>query len=95
MHRRRPIAIKFKDERNTHVFKKELSYLVYEIRYRPKEIVQYNIVTKLNLDQDGTLSVECPHCGASAPLRIKESEVTCKYCGKQYVIPKKILYLIR
>ncbi len=94
MYGRRPIFIKFKNTKHMYEFKKTLSYLVYEIQHRPREVVQYNIVVKFSIDKDGTISVQCPHCGASAPLRIKESEVTCKYCGKQYIIPKKLLDLI-
>jgi uncharacterized Zn-finger protein len=75
-------------------FKRNLSLLVYEVQHRPKEIVSYNIVTEFNLNKDGTISVKCPFCGASAPLHFKESEVVCKYCGKTYVVPKKILELI-
>ncbi|MBO3842206.1 MAG: hypothetical protein FGF48_07305 [Candidatus Brockarchaeota archaeon] len=93
-YRRRPIFIRFNDVSHMYEFKKTLSYLVYEVQHRPKETVQYNIVVKFNIDKDGTISVQCPHCGASAPLRTKESEVTCKYCGKQYIIPKKLLDLI-
>jgi hypothetical protein len=91
--RKRPILIGLK-EFSPHEFKRNLSYLVYEAQHRPKEIVQYNVVTRFDLGKDGTVSVSCPYCGASAPLRSKESEVTCKYCGKQYIIPKKILDLI-
>ncbi|MGC9086922.1 MAG: hypothetical protein ACP5IT_12085 [Thermoproteota archaeon] len=75
-------------------FKRNLSLLVYEVQHRPKEVVSYNIVTEFNLNKDGTISVKCPFCGASAPLHSKESEVVCKYCGKTYVVPKKILELI-
>ncbi|MEM2057244.1 MAG: hypothetical protein QXO76_03180 [Thermoproteota archaeon] len=92
-HRREPIFVSFRNDQEANEFRKNISLLVYEVQHRPEEVVQYNIVTKFNLSEDGTISVQCPYCGASAPL-IKESEVTCKYCGKQYIVPKKILDLI-
>jgi DNA-directed RNA polymerase subunit RPC12/RpoP len=94
MHRKEPILVRFRNAQEENEFRKNLSYLVYEAQHHPKEVVQYSVVTRFDLGKDGTLSVSCPYCGASAPLRSKESEVTCKYCGKQYIIPKKILDLI-
>jgi transposase-like protein len=41
-----------------------------------------------------TISMECPYCSASQPLSSKNKEVTCKYCGKKYAIPKKVLKLL-
>jgi len=81
-------------KQETNEFRKNLSSLVYEIQHRPKEVVSYNIVTEFNLNKDGTISVKCPYCGAPTPLHSKESEVVCKYCGKTYIVPKKILDLI-
>ncbi|MEM2981196.1 MAG: hypothetical protein QW385_07545 [Thermoproteota archaeon] len=95
MHRKGPILVRFRNIQETNEFRRILSHLVYEAQHLPKEIIQYSIVTKFNLDENGTVSVQCPYCGASAPLQSKETEVTCKYCGKQYIIPKKILDLIR
>jgi primosomal protein N' len=88
------ISLDFRDKNEANELKKNLSSLVYEVQHRPKEIVSYNIVTEFNLNKDGTISVKCPYCGAPAPLHSKESEVVCKYCGKTYIIPKKILDLI-
>jgi hypothetical protein len=59
-----------------------------------QEIIQYNIVTKFDFGGKGVLKIACPHCGASSPLESKSSIVLCRYCGKQYIIPKKILDLI-
>jgi uncharacterized Zn-finger protein len=38
--------------------------------------------------------VKCPYCGAPAPLESRESRVVCRYCGKTYIIPRRILYLV-
>jgi DNA-directed RNA polymerase subunit RPC12/RpoP len=81
-------------KQETNEFRKNLSSFVYEIQHRPKEVVSYNIVAEFNLNKDGTISVKCPYCGAPTPLHSKESEVVCKYCGKTYIVPKKILDLI-
>ncbi|MCJ7559107.1 hypothetical protein MUO79_00625 [Candidatus Bathyarchaeota archaeon] len=54
----------------------------------------YVVSANLNLGRVGTISMECPHCGASQPLVSKSNEVTCSFCGKKYVIPKKVLELL-
>jgi hypothetical protein len=76
-------------------FRKNLSTLLYEAQHPPREIISYNIVVEFSLGRDGTISVKCPYCGASDLLHSKESEATCRYCGKKYIIPKKILDLIK
>jgi len=63
-------------------------------RVRRLEKVQYMISTNFQIGEDGTVKLECPHCGASQPAESKTSEVTCKYCGKRYAIPRKILDMI-
>jgi DNA-directed RNA polymerase subunit RPC12/RpoP len=40
------------------------------------------------------IHVECPYCGASQPLSSKNNAVSCKHCGKKYIIPKKVLDLL-
>jgi len=47
-----------------------------------------------NMGKVDTISMKCPHCGASQPIASKSNEVTCKGCGKNYVIPKKVLNLL-
>jgi uncharacterized Zn-finger protein len=47
----------------------------------------------VNIGKVGATSMDCPHCGASQPIATKSNEVTCKYCGKNYVFPKKVLDL--
>jgi DNA-directed RNA polymerase subunit RPC12/RpoP len=61
---------------------------------RRKAKTSYVISANVNIGKVGTISMECPHCGASQPLSSKNSEVTCKYCGKNYIIPKKVLELL-
>jgi len=94
IHRKSPILVHFRNIQEANEFRKNLSYLVYDAQHHPKEIIQYSVVTRFDLGKDNAISVQCPYCGASAPLRSKESKVTCNYCGKQYIIPRKILDLI-
>lgn len=63
-------------------------------RVRRLEKVQYVISTNFQIGEDGTVKLVCPHCGASQPAESKTSEVTCKYCGKRYAVPRKILDMI-
>jgi primosomal protein N' len=49
---------------------------------------------ELNMGKVRTINMECPHCAASQPLSSKSNEVTCKHCGKNYIIPKKVLELL-
>jgi uncharacterized Zn-finger protein len=63
-----------------------------EIRRKSK--TSYVISANLNVGKIGSISMECPHCGASQPITSKSNEVTCSYCKKNYVIPKKILELL-
>lgn len=54
----------------------------------------YVVSANIDIGKVGTISMECPHCSASQPISSKSNEVTCKYCGKNYVIPKKVLDLL-
>ncbi len=54
----------------------------------------YVISANVNIAKIGSISMECPHCGASQPIASKSNEVTCAYCKKNYVIPKKVLELL-
>jgi Zn finger protein HypA/HybF involved in hydrogenase expression len=49
---------------------------------------------ELNMGKVSTINMECPHCGVSQPLSSKSNEVTCKHCGKNYIIPKRVLELL-
>ena len=54
----------------------------------------YVVSANVNIGKTGTISMDCPHCGASQPIATKSNEVTCKFCGKNYVVPKKVLDLL-
>lgn len=55
---------------------------------------QYVVSTSVHIGNEG-ISVDCPHCGASQPIRSKNTnEVTCAFCNRKYVIPEKILKLL-
>ena len=62
-----------------------LKYEELEMWDKAKEI------RNVNMGRVSTINMECPHCGASQPLSSKSNEVTCKHCGKNYIIPKKVL----
>ena len=65
-----------------------LKYEELEMWNKAKEI------RELTMGKIGTISMECPHCGVSQPLSSKSNEVTCKQCGKNYIIPRKVLELL-
>ena len=54
----------------------------------------YVVSANVNIGKVGTTRMECLHCGASQPIATKSNEVTCKFCGKNHVIPKKVLDLL-
>jgi len=51
-------------------------------------------IRELNMGKLSSINMECPNCGASQTLSSKRNEVTCKHCGKNYIIPKKVLELL-
>jgi len=51
-------------------------------------------IRKLNMGKVSTINMECPHCSVSQPLSSKINQVKCKHCGKNYIIPKKVLELL-
>jgi DNA-directed RNA polymerase subunit RPC12/RpoP len=65
-----------------------LKYEELEMWDKAKEI------RKLNMGKVSTINMECPHCGAVQQLSSKNNEVKCKRCGKNYVIPQKVLELL-
>jgi len=91
---RKAVSLKFQEAEKTNEFRKNISALIYEIKHKPKETISYNIVAEFSLAEDGTILVKCPYCGAPAPLNSKDTKIVCKYCGKTYIIPKKILDLL-
>ena len=42
----------------------------------------------------GTITMVCPHCGASQPVDLKMKKETCSRCGTTFIIPNKIRELI-
>lgn len=60
---------------------------------RRMQRTQYVISTNFQI-RDGAITIQCPYCGASQPAESKSNKVTCKYCGRIYVVPKKILDMI-
>ena len=54
----------------------------------------YVVTANVSIGKVGSISMDCPHCGASQPIASKSNEVKCQYCGKNYVIPKKVLDLL-
>jgi hypothetical protein len=66
---------------------------------RKHEIVTYNvdvsaILREFKITEKGLLIGNCPYCSAENPLEKGKTLYTCKYCGKQYVVPNKILDLL-
>jgi len=66
---------------------------------RKHEIVTYNvdvsaILREFKITEKGLLIGNCPYCSAENPLEKGKTLYTCKYCGKQYVVPNKILNLL-
>jgi len=49
---------------------------------------------ELNMGKVSSINMECPYCSASQPLSSKNNMVKCKHCGKNYVIPKKVLEIL-
>ena len=55
---------------------------------------QYVISTSFQIGSDGTVKIGCPHCGGSSSVTEKSGERKCEYCGKTYLIPKKVLDML-
>lgn len=47
-----------------------------------------------NMGKVSAINMTCPHCGAIQPVTSKSNEVTCKGCGKNYSIPRKVRNLL-
>jgi len=67
----------------------------YRLTLRP-ERVEYKIVANISLDK-GVINIQCPYCSASLTLKketIKGNVMKCEYCGKNIIVPQKIIDLI-
>lgn len=56
------------------------------------EVIHYKVV--VNFDKNGSLAFFCPHCGANTKITQKSSIIRCEFCGKEYVIPNKLLDIL-
>ena len=65
-----------------------LKYEELEMWDKAKEI------RELNMGKVHAITMGCPHCGETQQLSSKNSTVTCKHCGKNYIVPKKVLDLL-
>ena len=75
--------------------KKDGRYEDAALRYEELEMWDKAEETRnIHMGKVSTINMECPHCGDSQPLSSKKNEVTCKYCGKKYGIPKKVLEIL-
>jgi hypothetical protein len=55
----------------------------------------YLVAANINIEKGGGIQMNCPHCGASPPIKVKETnQVTCAYCNSTYFIPEKILKML-
>jgi primosomal protein N' len=75
--------------------KKEGKYEEAALKYEELDMGEKaEEIRKLNMGKVSSISMECPHCGASQTLSSKNNQVKCKHCGKTYIIPKKVLELL-
>jgi hypothetical protein len=51
-------------------------------------------LANLEAGKVGTITLVCPHCNASQPVKSKSSEETCGRCGTTYTIPDQVRELI-
>jgi hypothetical protein len=59
-----------------------------------REQVKYDITARFEVSKSGVIILKCPSCGATLPIKGKESTGTCEYCSTSYAIPRKALDLI-
>lgn len=61
---------------------------------RRTEHVETVISANFSFGSDGAIQIQCPHCHQSDKPKSKSSQMTCSACGKQYIVPAKILSMI-
>lgn len=74
--------------------KEKRQFMHIESYKQKSEVVQYSVLTSVEFGKNGAISLRCPHCGASQPVKEKSSQIVCQYCNGTYLVPKKILDLI-
>lgn len=61
---------------------------------RRTEHMETIISANFSFGSDGAIQIQCPHCHHSDKPKTKSSQITCVACGKQYVIPAKMLSML-
>jgi uncharacterized Zn-finger protein len=61
---------------------------------RRKANTHYVVSVNVDVGKIGTISIQCPYCGASQPITSKSNRVKCNYCGRDCIIPEKIIDLL-
>ncbi|WP_288004941.1 hypothetical protein [Thermofilum sp.] len=83
------VVLEFKDEAAKNSFKENLYSMVKQYT------VYRSYAREFILNPDETITVKCPYCGAQTLLDKRQREIICNNCGKQYLLPDKILMLIK
>jgi uncharacterized Zn-finger protein len=74
---------------------KEIKRLERTGRYKEAALKRKELETASTKEgKIGSISMECPYCGASQRLVSKSNEVVCARCKKSYVVPEKVLGLL-
>lgn len=85
---------KFEDPERLKTLK-EIKRLERTGRYKEAALKRKELETvSIKEGKIGSISMECPYCGASQPLVSKSNEVVCAHCKKSYVVPEKVLDLL-
>ena len=75
--------------------KKAEKYEEAALRYEELEMWdKAKEIREQNMGSVNIINMKCPHCGTSQPLSSKNNQVKCLHCGKNYLIPKKVLELL-
>ena len=75
--------------------KKAEKYEEAALRYEELEMWdKAKEIREQNMGSVNIINMKCPHCGTSQPLSSKNNQAKCLHCGKNYLIPKKVLELL-
>ncbi len=80
-------------QNKVHYLAKQWSDSINELVLAPK--VNLQVAISFDVDSNGVLSIKCPNCKAPKPVDSKSSEIRCPYCGTTYIVPQKMLDLIK